>query len=60
MVSPTFDQSEAEKLSYTDTQRIDILVGAALRAAPAKRVKFCMFYTSPGGGGGGFFLQLLF
>ena len=41
--SPNFDQSEARKLSHTTdrqtdthTQRIDILEGPALRAAPSK------------------------
>ena len=43
--SPNFDQSVARKLSHTDrhtdrqtdTQRIDILEGPALRAAPSKK-----------------------
>ena len=45
--SPNFDQSEAEKLSQTenrkqktDRQRIDMLEGPALRAAPSK-IKGC-------------------
>ena len=49
--SPTFDQSEAEKLSHTNSQthklRNNILSGPALRAAPAK-IKLwliCLMYA---------------
>ena len=36
MMSPTFDQSEAEKLSHTHTYTINILSVPAFRAASAK------------------------
>ena len=35
-MSPIFDQSEAKRLSHTNSHRINILSGPALRAAPAK------------------------
>ena len=37
MMSPTFDQSEAKKLSHTHTYTINILSVPALRAASAKK-----------------------
>ena len=41
-----FDQSEAEKLSQIHRQRINILSGPALRAAPAKTRE--IFFGTPG------------
>ena len=41
---PICGQLEADKLSHTNSQRINILSGPALRAAPAKTVRLFLNY----------------